>query len=287
MTSADIVDMLENIGRAATPRLSPAVQLPGETASDRRQDILRAIRGTVLPRRLDFNASDGTCMAIEVNSSRVTDVFAASTGAVPDFETESREDLTGKVAQLVSNLSTAPGPLHMTSRRPDAALEADDVGVTYSEIAAACAQIDLPDAPPAEPVIAVVSDTADARPQAEADQPSLLRQFYDMAGKFALGRVLDQGDGTPPETDGACDQGQPLHPDQPLLDRLSADLSGWDADTAPALGHPQLIVMRPAGGTGAALALLRDGSGTTAVVHQSRKLGAVISAWNSIAGAKE
>ncbi|MTI00841.1 hypothetical protein [Roseibium sp. RKSG952] len=292
MMDTEILDMLEDIGRSARPRLSPAIQLPGETADARRSDVLRVIRGTILPRRLEFTSPNGNCLAVEVNSSRVTDVFGASTGSVPDFETEPREALTEKLAQLVSNIAAAPGPLQLVSVRPDTALEADDVGITYSEIESACAQIELP----AEPRVSIVPDIEDVAldaPDSE-QEPSAIEQaavpegsgmaqrFFDGAERFALGRFLSASDSGATQLDGACTEGQPLHPDQALLQNFAKDLAGWDADSATTLTHPQLIVMRPAGGQGAGLALLRDGKNVAAAVHEARKLGAVVSLWKSI-----
>ena len=43
--------------------------------------------------------------------------------------------------------------------------------------------------------------------------------------------------------------------------------------------------MRPSGGKGAALALLRDGQDNAAAIHDARKLGAVVALWKSLRGA--
>ena len=178
MMDTDILEMLDDIGRSAVARLNPAVTIPGETAQVRRDKVLNTIRGTILPRRLEFTAANGVCLAIEVNSSRVTDVFRVHAGIAPDFETESSEELAAKLAGLVSDIASAPAPLELVSLQPDTALEADDVGITFSEIEAACESIELT----ADPVISIVADrSADedetaAEPSAEGfGQPFLRR----------------------------------------------------------------------------------------------------------------
>ncbi|WP_170326526.1 hypothetical protein [Ruegeria arenilitoris] len=286
MMDTDILEMLDDIGRSSVARLNPAVTVPGETARIRREKVLRTIRGTILPRRLEFTAANGDCLAIEVNSSRITDVFRVQSGIAPDFETESREDLANKLAQLVTDIAAAPAPLELISLQPDTALEADDVGITFSEIESACEKIELP----AEPVIAIVPDEPepeDTAPTVEAATEdttgSLAQRFYEGSERFAQGRVLAQGDdGVTLRMDGACDEGAALHPDSDLLARFARDLAGWDGDTASAMDHPQLIVMRPSGGKGAGLAIMNDGERFAISVHEARKLGAVINLWASL-----
>ncbi|WP_170464774.1 hypothetical protein [Ruegeria arenilitoris] len=283
MMDTDILDLLGDIGRSAVARLDPAVTLPGDTAIERREKVLQAIRGTVLPRRLEFTAANGDCLAIEVNSSRVTDVFRVRFGVAPDFETDQREELATQLGQLVSDIAMAPTPLSMMSLRPDNALEADDVGITFSEIAKACTSIELL----AEPVVSIVPDIAE--PVADDDaSDSLASQFYVEAERFALGRVQSgAGNGAVKRADGDCAKDQPLHVDQALLEKFARDLAGWDADAADVLAHPQLIVMRPSGGKGASLAVLNDGDDFSVVVHEARKLGAVVNLWTSLAGRTE
>ncbi len=295
MMDNEILDMLEGIGRYSVARMSPAVHLTGNSAQLRRDEVLGAIRGTILPRRLEFTASDGAVLAIEVNSSRITDVFRCVSGPLPDFETEARENLTERLAQLVSDIATAPGPLELVSLRPDTTLEADDVGITFSEVDAACARIELPD----EPRMSIVPDPdpdpdpdpgPESEPQpaaASQDSDGVARQFYEGSGRFALGRVLVRATEDAAELDGLCAQGQPLHPDRDLLDRLTRDLSGWQADGSDALSVPQLIVMRPTGGQGAGIAILRDGQETAAAVHDARKLGAVVNLLKTLKSAAE
>ncbi len=287
MMDSEILDMLEGIGRSSVARLSPAVHLTGNSAQLRRDEVLGAIRGTILPRRLEFTASDGAVLAIEVNSSRITDVFRCVSGPLPDFETEARENLTERLAQLVSDIATAPGPLELVSLRPDITLEADDVGITFSEVDAACARIELPD----EPRMSIVPDPTpepESQPAAASqDSDGVARQFYEGSGRFALGRVLVGATEDAAEMDGLCAQGQPLHPDRDLLDRLTRDLSGWQADGSDALSVPQLIVMRPTGGQGAGIAILRDGQETAAAVHDARKLGAVVNLLKTLKSAAE
>lgn len=285
MMDTDILDMLEDIGRSSVARLSPAIVVAGDTASARRAEVLRVIRGTVLPRRLEFTAANGECLAIEVNSSRVTDVFRVRSGPVPDFETEPRDALIGKLAQLITDISSAPAPLELVSLKPDAVLEADDVGVTLSEIETACAGLELP----AEPLVSVVPDTEEpAEEEVEADSTtevssSLAQTFFDGAGRFATGRVLaENADGTALRVEGDCAPSHPLHPDREILARFAADLAGWDNDTESQLDHPQLIVMRPSGGKGAGLAALHDGEQFAIAVHDARKLGAVVNLWNKL-----
>lgn len=283
MMATDIIELLEDIGKASAPRLSPAVHLAGETAEARRASILQMIRGTVLPRRLEFTASSGTLLAIEVNSSRITDVYAGSTGTIPDFETESREDLVGKLARLVSDLAASAPDIQLVSLQPDGPLEADDVGITFSEMKKACAAITLA----TEPRVSVVSDKAiDAKSEGPSDTGSdvLAQTFFAGADRFGMGHVLTGDDIGEPRYEGACADNQPLHPDNELLASFVNDLAGWDADSADVLTHPQLIVMRPSGGKGAAMALLRDGRNTTVAVHDARKLGAVVNLWKSLRG---
>ncbi len=291
MMDTDILDMLEEIGRTSTARLSPAVHLAGANAAERRQSVLRAIRGTILPRRLEFNAANGESLVIEVNSSRVTDVFKTGPETPPDFETEPRDALAEKLAQLVSAIAAAPGPIEILSLRPDSNLEADDVGITLSEIETACEQIELP----SEPRIAVVADTpeqtnAPAPVEKTSATPSpdgsgMAQEFYDGSDRFAVGRLLVDGESSvSTRSGGICEVDQPLHPSQGLLDQLARDLAGWDADGAATLSHPQLIVMRPSGGKGVGLAILRAEKATVLAPHETRRLGAVVNLWKSIKG---
>jgi len=285
MMDTDILEMLEDIGRSSVARLSPAVLVSGDTASERRVEILRVIRGTVLPRRLEFTAANGDCLAIEVNSSRVTDVFQVRSGPIPDFNTEAREDLVGKLAQLVSDISGAPTPMELVSLKPDTALEADDVGITLSEIESACEQIELP----SEPIVSVVQETEEALATEQSDEDiveqaeSLAQNFFDGVHRFSTGRVLmESADGDALRFEGQCAPDGTMHPDQKLLTRFAADLAGWDNDTETELDHPQLIVMRPSGGKGAGLAVVRDGEKTAVALHEARKLGAVVNLWSSL-----
>ncbi|MCG7520038.1 hypothetical protein [Ruegeria sp. Ofav3-42] len=286
MMDTDILDLLEDIGRSSVARLDPAVTLPGDSAVERREKVLQTIRGTVLPRRLEFTAGNGDCLAIEVNSSRVTDVFRVRFGVAPDFETEQREALAGQLAQLVSDIAAAPAPLNLVSLQPDTMLEADDVGITFSEIANACTSIELP----ADPIMSVVPNDEEAdAPDEPADEPTgLASRFYDDAERFALGRIqANAKDGATIQSDGDCAQDQPLHADQSLLTQFARDLAGWDNDAAAELSHPQLIVMRPSGGKGAGLAVLNDGDQLSMVIHDARKLGAVVNLWASLTGRTE
>ncbi|NVO56404.1 hypothetical protein HW561_11445 [Rhodobacteraceae bacterium B1Z28] len=290
MMDTDIVDMLEDIARSSVARLSPAVLIAGDTALARRVDILRVIRGTILPRRLEFIAVNGECLAIEVNSSRVTDVFRVRTGSVPDFETEPRDALIEKLAQVISDISIASAPLELISLKPDASLEADDVGITLSEIEDACEKIDLP----GEPIVSVVSGTDEVTPEetATAEAPvqteTLAQSFFDGAGRFATGRVLAQSsNGTGLRFEGDCAPAGNMNPDQAVLARFAADLAGWDSDADAVLDHPQLIVLRPSGGKGAGLAVVHDGEQFAITVHETRKLGAVVNLWTSLLGTVE
>ncbi|SHE75514.1 hypothetical protein SAMN05444279_107127 [Ruegeria intermedia] len=283
MTATEIIDMLENIGRRATPRLSPAVDLTAETPAARRDLILQAIRGTVLPRRVEFTAPDGTLLALELNSSRITDVYGSSTGELPDFATEPRETIVQKLARLVSDLALAGNPIQMVSLQPDGPTEADDVGITFTEMKTACAVIELRED---EPRLTVLQ-TPDPEPLADDPAPEnegLAAAFFEGSERFAMGRFLS-GPASTRRHDGLCADGQPLHPSTGLLDRFAKDLAGWDADAGGHLPHPQLIVMRPSGGKGAALALLRDGQDNAAAIHDARKLGAVVALWKSLRGA--
>ncbi len=283
MMDSEILDMLEDIGRTSVARLTPAVHLSGDSAQARRDEVLGTIRGTILPRRLEFTAADGAILAIEVNSSRITDVFRCVSGPVPDFETEEREALTERLAQLVSDISTAAGPLELVSLRPDTALEADDVGITLSEVEAACARIELPD----EPRMSIVPDPEPEPVNAQPDASGVASRFYEGADRFALGRLLTGAPGEDSEFAGICAPDQAVHPDQDLLSRFARDLAGWQADASDALSQPQLIVMRPSGGQGAGLAVLSDGQQTAAAVHDARKLGAVVNLWRTLKNAVE
>ncbi|WP_170574252.1 hypothetical protein [Ruegeria atlantica] len=286
MMDTDILEMLDDIGRSSVARLTPAVKVPGETALVRREKVLRTIRGTILPRRLEFTAANGDCLAIEVNSSRVTDIFRVQSGIAPDFETEPREELASKLAQLVSDIACAPAPLELISLQPDTALEADDVGITISEIEVACESIELP----ADPVISIVASDPEPEDTAvEQDGPDTLAQlFYEGCERFAQGRVLvDGADGVALSVDGACQANEPLHPSDDLLSRFAQDLAGWDEDVTTAMDHPQLIVMRPSGGKGAGLAVLNDGEKIAVAVHEARKLGAVVNLWTSLTRPEE
>ncbi|MBO9412479.1 MULTISPECIES: hypothetical protein [unclassified Ruegeria] len=278
MMDAEILDLLEDIGRSSVARQNPAVTLTGDSAQTRRDQVLRTIRGTVLPRRLEFTAANGDCLAIEVNSSRVTDVFRVRTGIAPDFETQPRDTLAKKLAEIVTDIASAPGPLTLISLQPDAVLEADDVGITFSEISKACSQVELP----SEPIVSIVPEPA--TDDVPADEQSVLTSgFFDGAASFALGRI-HIGDKFEVRTDGVCASGQPAHADQTVLEQFVKDLVGWNEDSTSDDRGPQLIVMRPAGGKGTALAALKDGQQTAIVIHESRKLGAAVNLWKSITG---
>ncbi len=281
MMDTEILDLLEDIGRTTVARLNPAVTLTGETAAARREQVLRTIRGTVLPRRLEFTAANGDCLAIEVNSSRVTDVFRVRSGLVPDFETQQRDALAESLAHLVSDIASAPGPLELISLQPDIALEADDVGITFSEISKACLAIELP----SEPVVSIVTDqtTSTLPDNPPVSDQSLSSRFYDGADRCSLGRIqASKQDGTTHRSDGACAPDQPLHAGQSLLKKFADDLAGWDGDALVELDYPQLIVMRPSGGNGTALAVLHDANEITVAVHEARKLGAVVNLWKDL-----
>ncbi len=273
MMDTNILNMLDNIGRSSVARLSPAVTVEGETSVARRAGVLRAIRGTVLPRRLEFTAANGDVLAIEVSNARVTDVFRVRSGMVPDFETEPREGLIGKLAQLVSDIADAPAPLEFVSLKPDAELEADDVGVTLGEIETACARIELP----AEPIVSVVPDVEEPASQV-SDVASAARGFFDSSERFAQARGLI--DGRDPQFEGDA----ALSPDADLLACFMADLTGWNEDSQSELQQPQLIVMRPSGGKGAAVAVVQDQGQTAIAVHDARKLGAVVGLWTKLSG---
>lgn len=283
MMDTDILEMLDDIGRSSVARLTPAVVIHGDTGDIRREKVLRTIRGTILPRRLEFTAANGDCLAIEVNSSRVTDVFRVQSGVAPDFETEGREELAGKLAQLVTDIAAAPAPLELVSLQPDSALEADDVGITLSEIESACEGIEMP----AEPVISIVADdpTPEAGTEDEESSETLASQFFEGSDRFAQGRVLvGIADAAELRAEGAFVEGNPLHPGADLLKRFARDLAGWDGDSAGVMDHPQLIVMRPSGGKGAGLAILNDGETFAMAVHEARKLGAVVNLWANLKG---
>ncbi|QFT75162.1 hypothetical protein [Ruegeria sp. THAF33] len=290
MMDTDILDLLEDIRRTSVARLSPTVRIAGETAAARRSAVLRAIRGTVLPRRLEFTAANGDCLAIEVNSSRITDVFKVPSGEVPDFETESRAELIEKLAGLVSEISASPAPLELTSGRPDTALEVDEVGITFSEIEKACAAIELP----SEPIVSVVPSAekpvddslpAEATPDAAE---TLAQRFFEASSRFASGRVfVDSSDEAAPLLEGVCKPSEPMHPDQDTLARFVADLANWDGDSQHESEDPQLIVMRPSGGKGAGLAVLSDGGQIAVAIHEARKLGAVVNLWTSLQEAEK
>ncbi len=286
----EFIDMLGDIGRSSVARLSPEINLAGDTASARRASVLSSIRGTILPRRLEFTAANGACLAIEVSSSRITDVFRCVEGPVPDFETEAREDLTDKMARLLTDIATAPGPLTLASLRPDMVLEADDVGLTFSEVETACRQIEVSESPP----IAIVPDQPEpseiVEPE-EAVQPAPTQAgpatlFFEGSEKVALGRLLigEQG-GTEVEPEGLFAVDQPAQVDDALLKQFVRDLSGWHAESGTEM--PQLIVMRPFEGQGSGLAVLSDGEKTATVLHENRKLGAIVSLWKSLRKAVE
>ncbi|MEO1109770.1 MAG: hypothetical protein AAFX90_17800 [Pseudomonadota bacterium] len=290
MMDTDILEMLDEIGRKSVARLSPVVVIAGDTPELRRTEVLRVIRNTILPRRLEFTAANGDCLALEVNSSRVTDVFRVVSGAVPDFETAPREELIDNLAQLVSDIALAPAPLELLSLKPDNVLEADDVGVTLREIRTACAAIELT----AEPTISVVPEPQEPAPETPEIAPrtdanaSLAQAFFDGADRFAQGRVLAAAqDGTLAQAAEECAPDAKLHPNQDLLTRFAADLAGWDKDTKTGLGLPQLIVMRPSGGKGAGLAVVNDGRNIAFAVHEARKLGAVVNLWTTLQEAEE
>lgn len=281
MMDTDILDLLGDIGRSSVARLSPAVTLPGDTAQARREQILQTIRGTVLPRRLEFTAANGDCLAIEVNSSRVTDVFRVRSGIIPDFETDARDGLALRLAQVVSDIAAAPAPLELVSLQPDSDLEADEVGITFSEISKACETVEIP----SETVVAIVPDQPDSAEETAPPAMGLAVQFYDGAARFALGRMqCNAGDGAPQQVAEACMPGGDLDVGPDVLARFARDLAAWDNDASDQPGQPQMIVLRPLGGTGTALAVVHDGAAFSVAVHEARKLGAVVNLWTALTG---
>lgn len=281
----EILDLLEQIGRTSVARLSPSVTLKGETAKARRDQVLATIRGTVLPRRLEFTAANGDCLAIEVNSSRITDVFRVRSGIAPDFATDSRDTLAQQLAQLVSDIALAPAPLELVSLQPDTALEADDVGITLSEVSKACETIELQ----TTPVVSIVTDQPDPAP-VQAMEPAengVAAQFYQGSDRFALGRLLCASqDGSTLHAAGDCTAEGQLHPTSDVLDQFARDLAGWDGDVSAQPGQAQLIVLRPSGGKGTALAVVYDGAEISITIHEARKLGAVVNLWTALTDPK-
>ncbi|WP_170479749.1 hypothetical protein [Ruegeria arenilitoris] len=286
MMDPEILDLLEEIGRTSTARLTPAICLAGKRPQDRRSQVLKAIRCTILPRRLDFVAADGTRLSIDVGSSRVTNILECDTGPKPDFEMDTRASLIEQLARLISDLVSAPGPLQLESLCPDTSLAADDVGLTYSEVATACANIDLPE----EPRVTLVPDnpieTESVQDPNSDDLPAAAKTFYDGMDRFALGRFLISSDGIEvSQFEGLCAQDQPAHPDKDVLSEIIRDLVGWQTDSSTDL--PQMVVMRPSGGQGTGVAFVSDGKNTTGALHDARKLEAVVSMWKSSKNAAE
>ncbi|MEX0317348.1 MAG: hypothetical protein AB3N21_05335 [Ruegeria sp.] len=292
MIDTNILDMLGDISRRATARLSPANTLSGTTASERRVEILRTIRGTILPRRLEFSSENEDRLVLEVSSSRVTDVLEATQGDAPGFDADDREQVTMRLAQLISKFSETIGPLEVLSLHPDKSPDADDVGITMSEIETACAEIAVSDTPLIEdtPTTAQSEDEAPTvilEPQNLTTPPtstkSVAHLFHKGAAAFASGRVLvRKWNDTPVDMAGDCAPDGPLYPDADVLAQFASDLAAWDTDSADAISHPQLIVLRPSGGKAPGIALCRDGEATAAAIHETRKLGAVVSLWKSL-----
>lgn len=288
MMDTEILEMLDEVGRSAVARLGPETLLDGDTAQDRRQRVLAAVRSTILPRRLEFTVSTGDVLALEVNSSRITDVPRCSLGIVPDFTTGQRDEITQALARLLTDIAKVHGPIEFASKRPTGDPETDDVGITYSEVALACAGIELHEDTQPE-----TADTEPAQPVADpeplgSEHQTVAARFYDEAAGFAQGRLLFGPEGSSdPLGAGICAPDQTAHPDRSVLDQFARDLAGWDADTKTCLSQPQMVVMRPSGGQGTGLALLRDGTETAAVVHDARKLGAVVNLWEKLKGAAE
>ncbi len=288
MIDSDIIDMLGALRNTTVARLSPESALESDTALARRTAILRSIRNTVLPRRLEFVVASGARLVFEVNSARVTDIVDAFGEELPNFETDGRETVTQVIAQFILDFSAQPGPLELLSLHPDASPEADDVGITYNEIEKACTALSRPDAKvasatqetPTSPDTEEVSDI----PVEETSGTSLCQEFFEGSAGFALGRLhIDAKDGAVRAAGEACEAGISFCPDAKILNQFAQDLSVWNDDCGAAVQKPQMILLRSKNKQAPSLAVVRDENTTAAVaVYEARKLGGAVSLWKAL-----
>jgi len=290
----------ENVTRKLTqmltefsPRLTEKNELTAASRGHKRARILEAIGQTVLPRTLAFSAgSNGeelSALVLEVSNSRVTAVSRAepaSLGALPDLSQSDREEAARQLGAMITAFSRETGGVFLQSSPPETAPDAEDVGITLSELLAVVTVEDLPDdvVETSQKTAPETEDEKEDAPVIDAQQPAragYLARFYDAVEAFSPARAEIGTDGE------ILRQSEPdlMTPD--LTELLARDLQEWQNDSGAAIAVPQLIVMRPEKPRDPAIALYRTQSGTVISVHETRKLGSVVSALKGLRQADE
>lgn len=283
MTSeVNVTRKLQHILAGLSPRTDQVAQLSATSRGNKRARMLEAIGQTVLARVLVFTSEhEGTAKAtlvLNVNSSRVTAVEHAepeSLGNVPDLTSESRTETAQQLGALMTEFSRVDGDVHLQSFPPETAPGAEDVGITLSELLAVVTVEELPEDVVEATQVAEVSEPEDVAVPIDAAQPAragYLARFYDSVDSFSAAKAEITADGA------IARQSEPELIAADLAELLTRDLQEWENDSGDVIAMPQLIVMRPEKPKDPALALYRTESGTVVSVHETRKLGSVVSA---------
>lgn len=278
----NVTRKLQNILDDLSPRGTEASVLSAASRGGKRAKMLEAIGQTVLPRVLEFTSQEQSqvtaTLVLMVSSSRVTGVEKAEPdvlGEMPDLTSEDRDESAQQLGALMTSLSRMEGDVHLRSFPPETAPDAEDVGITLSELLSVVTVEDLPeDVVEASQAPQDVAEPEEAAPIA-AEQPvgaGYLARFYDSVDGFSPAKVEITAEGQISRQSGP----DIVAPD--LAELLTRDLMEWENDSGEVIATPQLIVMRPEKPKDPALALYRTESGTVVAVHETRKLGSVVNA---------
>ena len=122
-------------------RNSDIAVLSATSRGQKRAKMLEAIGQTVLPRVLVFTSQQKDDVAatlfLNVSSSRVTAVEKVEPEALadlPDLNPENREETAQQLGALMTAFSRMEGDVHLRSFPPETAPDAEDVGITLSEL---------------------------------------------------------------------------------------------------------------------------------------------------------
>ena len=288
--SEDVARKLLNVVQNIRARTTPEILLQGDTRGQKRARILEAISQTVLPRQLEFtsvlNGLEKAKIILQVGSARVTGVLAISPddlGDAPGISGVDRIQAAQQLGHLIMAFSRMDGDVFLSSIPPENPSDADNVGITLSELLAVVSVEDLPE----DTVDAIETvDKSDVGEIVEAPAQTLSidadhiqdigAEFYDACANFSMNRLEMNTSGDIKRQSGEAE----ILPDLSAL--LAMDLGDWRKDSKPAIPTPQLIVMRPAKGRDPALAMYCDETGTVIVTHETRKLGSVVAALNEL-----
>ncbi len=254
--SEDVARKLLHMVQNVRARNTPEVLLMGDTRGKKRARMLEVIGDTILPRQLEFtsiqNGLENARLTLNVSSARVTETLVvepSSLGENADIDGADRIQAAQQLGDLITRFSRAGGDIFLSSQPPENPPEAEDVGITLSEILAVVTVEDLPE------------DAQDAS-----------SDFYDLCEDFSLSRAELSKTGIIQRSSGEPE----ILPDLAAL--LAMDLEDWTKDSSAAIPMPQLIVMRPERGRDPALAMFCDGNVVVVSVHETRKLGSVVTA---------